>query len=258
MTVKLKEGESPIPAQRIVVVTGGSAGIGQACVIKLVESGHQVIALGRREPRLRELVARCGSDKVHALICDVRDRQSLRQALAGLPSLFSKLDTLINNAGLMLGHGVFEDLHDEDIDTMVATNCIGVLNATSALLSSLSESGRGHILNITSIASSYPYVGGHVYAGTKAFVEHFGACLRTELVDRHIKVTNLSPGRTETEFNIVRSHGISNEVEKGTAKTQSLTADDVARAVCWAISQPAHVNINSIEIVPSRQSLSFR
>lgn len=250
--------ESPSCAPRIVVVTGATSGIGQACVMQLAEAGHRVVALGRREPRLRELAARCEPGQVHSLACDVRERQALREALAALPAPFKNPDTLVNNAGLMLGHGRFEEADDEDIDTMVATNCMGVLHATSALLASLSASGRGHIINITSIAAHYPYVGGHVYAASKAFVEHFGACLRTELVDRHVKVTNLSPGRTDTEFNLVRAHGNAAAVAQGSAQVLPLAADDVARSVCWALAQPAHVNLNAIELVPSGQALSFR
>lgn len=250
--------ESPSCAPRTVVVTGATSGIGQACVMQLVDAGHRVVALGRRESRLRELAAQHGAGRVHGLACDVRDRGQLRQALASLAAPFLAPDTLVNNAGLMLGQGRFGDIDDEDVDTMVATNCMGVLNATSALLASLCESGRGHIINITSIAAHYPYVGGHVYAASKAFVEHFGACLRTELVDRHVKVTNLSPGRTDTEFNLVRAHGHAAAVAPGSAQVQPLAAEDVARSVCWALAQPAHVNVNAIELVPSGQALSFR
>lgn len=256
MKEKMNEGNTC--DRRTVVVTGATSGIGEACVTQLVAAGHRVIAVGRRASRLTELAARLAPGRVLSLACDVRDRSLLRQALASLTEPFAVPDALVNNAGLILGYGRFDEIEDEDIDTMVTTNCLGVLNTTSALLPSLSVSGRGHIVNVTSIAAHYPYAGGHVYAASKAFVEHFGACLRTELVERNIKVTNLSPGRTDTEFNLVRARGNAALSAQASSRVQPLDAADVARAICWVLDQPDHVNVNALELVPSRQTLSFR
>lgn len=167
-------------ASRVVWVTGASSGIGQACVATLVERGHRVVALGRRLDRLEALRDSLREGAVHAVACDVQDIEQVRRAHHDLPPAFAQVDTLINNAGLMLGTCTFDALAADAMHTMVMTNCMGVLHNTSVLLPSLKASGRGHIVNVTSIGAHYPYVTGHVYAATKAFVEHFGASLRPE------------------------------------------------------------------------------
>jgi NADP-dependent 3-hydroxy acid dehydrogenase YdfG len=240
------------------VVTGATSGIGEACVEQLVEAGHRVVAVGRRGVRLHELALRCTPGRVRGLTCDVRDRTALRDAISSLERPFNFPDALVNNAGLMLGHGRFDELGSEDAETMLMTNCLGVLNATAVLLASLAASGRGHIVNVTSIGARHPYAGGHVYAASKAFVEQFGACLRTELVDRRVKVTNVSPGRTDTEFDLVRARGDAALAARRGAYVEPLAAADVARAICWVLDQPDHASVNAMEIVPSWQPLSFR
>ena len=238
---------------RTVWVTGATTGIGRACVVKLVERGHRVIALGRRIDRLHDLQTSLQSSLVHVAVCDVMSLAQVRNTLHELPSEFSLVDTLINNAGLMLGTTTFDTTEPESMFTMVMTNCMGVLHNTSVLLPALRESGSGHIINVTSIAAYLPYKTGHVYAATKAFVEHFGANLRTEVASEGVRVTNVAPGRSNTEFQCVRT-GIQSDV----AGEGYLQAEDVAEAICWALEQPKHASINSIELVPARQALSFR
>ncbi|MBA3773010.1 MAG: SDR family NAD(P)-dependent oxidoreductase [Ramlibacter sp.] len=227
-------------------MTDATSGVGAACVAQLAGAGHHVIALGRCESRLRELAAPCPPGRVSTLISDLRDRSRLRASLASLPNPFSCPDTLINNAGLMLGQGRFDELSEEDAQAMITANCTGMLNATSALLDSLSASGRGHIVNVTSIAASHPYAGGHVYAASKAFVESFGDCLRVELVERRIKVTNVSPGGAGTGFNLVHTLGNRALSAQGGMQVAPLDDADVARAIGWALDQPDDVNVNAL------------
>ena len=243
---------------RTVWVTGATSGIGRACVARLAAAGHRVVASGRRQVRLAALADQYDAGRVWTVTCDVQDRRSMEQAFAALPEGFRQVDTLVNNAGLMLGLGTFVELRPDEMQTMVMTNCMGVLHATAVLLPTLRASGRGHLVNITSIASRYPYVTGHVYAATKAFVEHFGNNLRPEVVGWGMRVTNIAPGRVDTEFNLVRAGSDAGRAVPPAGAPQPLAADDVARAVCWALEQPAHVNVNSLELVPAQQSLSFR
>lgn len=245
-------------ASRVVWVTGASSGIGQACVATLVERGHRVVALGRRLDRLEALRDSLREGAVHAVACDVQDIEQVRRAHHDLPPAFAQVDTLINNAGLMLGTCTFDALAADAMRTMVMTNCMGVLHNTSVLLPSLKASGRGHIVNVTSIGAHYPYVTGHVYAATKAFVEHFGASLRPELAPEGVRVTNVAPGRSDTEFQSVRTGGACTGSSVSAGAVPALKADDVARTICWALEQPEHANVNAIELVPAGQALSFR
>ena len=244
------------PHARTVWVTGATSGIGRACVTALADRGHKVIALGRRAERLDELRAQLPEHTVHPVACDVQDLDQVAAAFGALPDEFSQVDALINNAGLMLGLGRFDVLSPSHMNDMLMTNCMGVMNNTSALLQSLRRSGRGQIVNITSIAAFYPYVTGHVYAATKAFVEHFGANLRTEISGEGIRVTNIAPGRTDTEFHQVRA-GADGQATFPTG-TPMLHPQDVADAVLWVLEQPARVCVQAIELVPAGQSLSFR
>lgn len=247
-----------VSASRIVWVTGATSGIGRACVAKLVIRGHRVVALGRRLERLQSLLEGLPDGAVHAVACDVQDIVQVQQVYRDLPPAFAPVDSLINNAGLMLGTGNFDTLAESAMRTMVMTNCMGVLHNTSVLLPSLKASARGHIVNVTSIGAHYPYVTGHVYAATKAFVEHFGASLRPELVSHGVRVTNVAPGRVETEFQLVRTGGSGASMASAGSAVPSLGANDVAEAICWALEQPAHANVNVIELVPAVQALSFR
>jgi NADP-dependent 3-hydroxy acid dehydrogenase YdfG len=241
--------------KRTVWVTGATSGIGRACVVKLVGRDHRVIALGRRLDRLQNLQASLQAHEVHVAVCDVQNLEQVRRTLHELPPEFAAVDTLINNAGLMLGTATFEETAPDAMSTMVMTNCMGVLHNTSVLLPALRASGRGHIVNVTSIAAHYPYITGHVYAATKAFVEHFGANLRTEIASEGVRVTNVAPGRSNTEFQRVRAGAQTTAHGEGVCQ---LEAEDVAEAICWALDQPKHANVNAIELVPARQSLSFR
>lgn len=237
-------------------MTGATSGIGEACVRLLAKTGHQVVALGRRAERLDLLCRSLDDCAIHPLVCDVQDREALERSFASLPKDFSQVDSLVNNAGLMLGTGPFETLTPAEMQTMVMTNCMGVLHNTAVLLPSLRVSGCGHILNVTSVAAFYPYITGHVYAATKAFVEHFGANLRTELAADGVRVTNIAPGRTNTNFNAVRAG--TSLAQPSLRDASALRAADVANAVIWALDQPQHVSVQAVELMPTGHSLSFR
>jgi NADP-dependent 3-hydroxy acid dehydrogenase YdfG len=242
--------------QRTVVVTGATSGIGRACVERLIAQGHRVIALGRRTERLEQIHQDTNSSHLLTRTCDVRYLKSVQETLASLPVDFQHIDSLINNAGLMLGLGEFITLDPLDAETMVITNCLGVIHASSVFMPSILTSGRGHVINISSIAARHAYVGGHVYAATKAFVEQFGESLRTEISHTGGRVTNISPGRTESEFSLVRAGcDISRLPSTSIPKLQP---EQVAETVCWVLGQPDGVCINTLELVPNGPSHSYK
>ncbi|OLS59456.1 SDR family NAD(P)-dependent oxidoreductase [Pseudomonas putida] len=240
-----------------VVVTGVTSGIGLACARILLKQGSNVIGIGRREERLNAL-----SDEFHgsfhAISCDVRDSQTLNERINELPEQFASIDKLVNGAGLLQGHGKLLDITDEHIQTMLDTNVHGLINVTRAVLPRLIASGRGHVVNLSSIGAHVHYQGGHVYAASKAFVEHFGRCLRTELVGSRVRLTTVAPGKTRSEFALVQNNGDQARADQVYSSLTPLEPEDVANAVVWALRQPTHVNINLIELTPADQELSYR
>lgn len=222
---------------------------------KFALNGHKVIAAGRRRERLDELAAELGS-AVLPVVMDVRDKSSIRNALAALPAQWQEIDVLINNAGLALG---IEPAHKASLDeweTMIATNCTGLVTITHALLPAMVARGRGTVINIGSVAGAYPYPGGNVYGATKAFVDQFTLNLRADLVGTGVRATNIAPGLCGgTEFSNVRlkDDAAAAKVYEGTVP---LTAVDIAETAYWIATLPPHVNINYIEMMPSCQGFS--
>jgi NADP-dependent 3-hydroxy acid dehydrogenase YdfG len=243
---------------KTIFITGASSGFGLATARALVASGAKVVATGRRGERLAELTKelRAAGDKIYPLVLDVRDRGAVNAAIAGLPLEFSKVDVLVNNAGLAIGLSTFEQQNVDDLQQMVDTNINGVLNCTHALLPAMIAQNSGHIVNISSIAGTYPYPGGNVYGATKAFVTQFSLNLRADLLGKNIRVTNIEPGMAETEFSVVRFKGDGKKADDIYAGMQPLHAEDIAEAIIWAITRPAHVNVNRIEIMPTQQAFS--
>jgi len=239
---------------KTIFITGATAGFGFACAKLFAENGAKVIATGRREDRLSALKQAAGA-AVHALTLDVRNKESVIKAVKELPADFSKIDILVNNAGLALGLNSYEKQSMDDIETMVDTNIKGVLNCTHALLPQMVERNSGHIVNLSSIAGTYPYPGGNVYGATKAFVTQFSLNLRADLLGKQIRVTNIEPGMCETEFSVVR-FGDKSKADSVYAGMTPLSADDIANTILWTITQPAHVNINRVEIMPVEQAFS--
>ncbi len=236
-----------------VLVTGATAGFGAAIARRFVNAGHRVIATGRRQDRLESLEAELG-DSVHTVRFDVSDRAAVEAAIANLPADFAGIDVLVNNAGLALGLDTADAANLDDWDTMVDTNIKGLGYCTRAVLPGMIERGRGHVINIGSVAASYPYPGGNAYGATKAFVRQFSLNLRADLLGKNVRVTCVEPGLAETEFSLVRFKGDSGKASTPYQDIDNLTADDIAECCFFAATLPAHVNVNTLEVMPTNQA----
>lgn len=238
---------------RTALVTGATAGIGEATVRALVASGWRCVATGRRAERLRALVDELGADKVHAAAFDVTDEAARDAALDALPEAFTGIDLLVNNAGLALGTSPAQESDLADWKTMIATNVTALVSLTHRLLPGLIER-KGAVINLSSVAANYPYPGGNVYGGTKAFVSQFTLGLRSDLHGTGVRVTAIEPGMVETEFTLVRTGGNRDAHEKLYGGAQPMTAADIAETVRWVAELPPHLNINTLELMPVSQS----
>ena len=242
---------------RTVFITGASSGFGAAAARRFAARGDRVIAAARRTERLRSLADELGPGILLPLTLDVRDRASVERVADSLPPDFAEVDILVNNAGLALG---LEPAAEADVDQweqMIETNCTGLVYMTRALLPQMVARGRGHVVNLGSVAGTYPYPGGNVYGATKAFVHQFSLNLRSDLHGTGVRVTSVEPGLSGgTEFSQVRFGGDRERAAAVYAGTQPLTADDVAAAIEWATSQPPHVNVNVIELMATSQSFA--
>ena len=240
----------------IVLVTGASSGFGAGIARKFVQTGHRVIAAARRTDRLAALAAELG-DRLLPVELDVTRQASIDGMLAALPTDWQAIDVLVNNAGLALGLEPAHEAHLEDWDTMIATNCQGLVHMTRALLPRMVARGSGTVINLGSVAGSYPYPGGNVYGATKAFVDQFTLNLRSDLVGTGVRATNIAPGMSGgTEFSNVRFKGDDAAAAKVYQGTVPLSSEDVAEAAYWVAMLPAHVNINHIEMMPVCQGFS--
>ena len=238
----------------IVLVTGATAGFGECITRRFIQQGHKVIATGRRQERLQELKDELG-DNLYIAQLDVRNRAAIEEMLASLPAEWSNIDILVNNAGLALGMEPAHKASIEDWETMIDTNNKGLVYMTRAVLPGMVERNHGHIINIGSTAGSWPYAGGNVYGATKAFVRQFSLNLRTDLHGTAVRVTDIEPGLVGgTEFSNVRFKGDDGKAEKTYQNTVALTPEDVSEAVWWVSTLPAHVNINTLEMMPVTQS----
>jgi 3-hydroxy acid dehydrogenase/malonic semialdehyde reductase len=241
---------------KIAFVTGASTGFGAAVARRFAAEGARVVASARRADKLKDLASELG-DHVLPLELDVRDRAAVQAAVDGLPAEFAAVDVLVNNAGLALG---LQPAHRADLDEwerMIETNCTGLVYCTRAVLPGMVERGTGHVINIGSVAGTYPYPGGNVYGATKAFVHQFSLNLRSDLHGTGVRVTNIEPGMVGgTEFSKVRFAGDSEKADAVYEGMQPLTAEDVAESVYWAAAQPPHVNVNTIELMPVAQSFA--
>jgi len=242
----------------IALVTGASAGFGDAICRRFVADGHRVIAAGRRAERLQALQAELGGpERCHVLPLDVRDRAATEAMVAGLPEAWREIDVCVNNAGLALGLEPADRADLADWDAMVDTNCKGLMYVTRACLPGMVARNRGHVINIGSTAGEFAYPGGNVYGATKAFVYQFSLNLRADLLGSLVRVTDVEPGMSSgTEFSTVRFHGDeakARAVYKDTL-TPALSAADVADAVAYVAGLPPHVNVNSIQLMPVCQA----
>jgi len=239
---------------KTILVTGATAGFGAAFARRFVKDGHRVIATGRRVERLQALAAELGENLL-PLPLDVTDAAAVAGFLATVPEAWRTIDVLVNNAGLALGLSPAWEAKLSDWDTMIATNVTGLVHVTRAILPGMVERDDGIILNLGSVAGEYPYPGGHVYGGSKAFVRQFSLNLRADLVGKNIRVTDIEPGMVGgSEFSAVRFGGDESKAAAVYAGTTSLNPDDIAETAAWLISLPPHMNINRIEMMPTCQA----
>lgn len=242
---------------QIALITGATSGFGAACARRFAAEGWRLILCGRRQERLDALRAELAlTAPVHAVPLDVRDETAVNATIAALPAEFAAIDLLVNNAGLALGLAPAQRCPMQDWQDMIDTNIKGLLYCTRAVLPGMVERNRGHVINIGSVAGNYPYPGGNVYGGTKAFVKQFSLNLRADLLGTSVRVTNVEPGMAETEFSLVRFKGDDHQADRVYAGVQPLQAEDVAEVVYWAATRPAHVNINRVEVMPVGQAFS--
>ncbi|HEX7801146.1 MAG TPA: SDR family NAD(P)-dependent oxidoreductase [Pseudoxanthomonas sp.] len=240
---------------KTVLITGATSGFGAAAVERFAGAGWRVIATGRRAERLQPLVDRFGADKVHAAAFDVRDEAAMEAALSALPEDFRGIDVLINNAGLALGTAPAQSASLPDWRTMIDTNITALVTLTHRLLPGLIER-KGAIINMSSVAASYPYPGGNTYGGSKAFVKQFSLGLRSDLHGTGVRVTSIEPGMAETEFTLVRTHGDQAASDKMYGGANPMTAEDIAEQLYYIATLPPHLNINRLEIMPVTQSFA--
>jgi serine 3-dehydrogenase len=236
---------------KTILITGATAGFGEAAARRFVAGGWNAIGTGRRGERLRNLQQELG-DAFLPLEIDMRDRESL-QTLAQLDPPWDGIDLLLNNAGLAPPTDALADAQWDRLETVIDTNITGLVALTRALLPTLIKR-RGQIINLSSVAATYPYKGGAVYGGTKAFVRQFSLDLRCDLAGTGVRVTSVEPGMAETEFTIVRTGGDKEASDKLYAGINPMTSKDLADLFWWLANLPAHLNINTVELMPVSQS----
>jgi serine 3-dehydrogenase (NADP+) len=236
---------------KTVLITGATAGFGRAAAKRFVDGGWRAIGTGRRGDRLRALQEELG-DAFLPLEIDMRDRAAL-DSLARLEAPWGDIDLLLNNAGLAPPTDPLPDTDWSRIGQVIDTNITGLVALTRALLPKLVER-KGQIINLSSVAATYPYKGGAVYAGTKAFVRQFSLDLRCDLAGTGVRVTSVEPGMAETEFTIVRTGGDKQASDKLYAGMDPMTSEDLADLFWWLANLPPHLNINAIELMPVTQS----
>jgi serine 3-dehydrogenase len=238
---------------KTVFITGASSGFGAASVRKFAAEGWQVVGTARREERLRELADEVGHDTFIYSAFDIRDEAALDAMIAGLPEAFRGIDVLMNNAGLALGTAPAQKANLSDWETMVEVNITSLIAVTHKLLPTLIER-KGVIVNLSSTASTYPYPGGNVYGGTKAFVRQFSLGLRSDLHGTGVRVASIEPGMAETEFTLVRTGGNQAASDALYQGAQPMTAEDIANSIYWIATLPPHMNVNRLELMPVSQS----
>jgi serine 3-dehydrogenase len=240
--------------KRTAFVTGATSGFGRAAAKTFIDAGWQVVGTGRRIERLDALQAELG-DAFLPLAFDLRDAAAMRVALDALPQRFRGIDLLLNNAGLAQGTKPAQSASLDDWRTMIDTNITALVTLTHALLPLLVER-KGAIVNVSSTAANYAYPGGNVYGGSKAFVSQFSLNLRADLHGTGVRVTALEPGMAETEFTLVRTHGDQAASDALYAGMHAMSAQDIADTILWIATLPPHLNVNRLEIMPTRQSFA--
>jgi NADP-dependent 3-hydroxy acid dehydrogenase YdfG len=244
----------PVSPRKTVLITGATAGFGAAAARRHARAGDQVVVTGRRRDRLDSLQRELG-EVCHAIEADVRDQLAMAEAIAALPSAFAEIDVLVNNAGIGAGIGLAQEVSLQAWNDTVDTNVRGMLGITHAVLPGMLRRNRGHILMLGSTAAHYPQAGGNVYGGTKAFLHQFALGLRCDLLGSNVRVSCLEPGLCTTDFTATR---LGSE-EAGRAYYQGLeapSAEEIAEIMYWLTSLPDHINVNVLEVMPTRQALA--
>ena len=240
---------------RVVFITGATSGIGAACAHAFASRGARVVLSGRKLAALTE-IARELAVPTHVAVLDVRDRGAVNACVDSLPTEFAGVTHLVNNAGLALGIGPAQAADVDDWETMIDTNCKGLVYCTRAILPIMVARDRGHVFNIGSVAGTYPYPGGNVYGATKAFVHQFSLNLRADLLGTRVRVTSIEPGMAETNFSVTRFGGDSAKAAEVYRDMQPMSADDIAELVVFCADRPAHLNVNRLEVMPVAQAFS--
>lgn len=240
-------------SNKIIFITGASAGIGEACARKFAAEKARLILSARRRDRL-EAVARSLGTECYLMELDVRDRRSVDNSVAGLPKEWQEIDVLVNNAGLSRGLDRIHEGLVEDWEEMIDTNIKGLLYVSRAVVPGMVGRGRGHIINVGSIAGHEVYPRGNVYCATKHAVDALTKGMRLDLVETPVRVSTIDPGMVETEFSQVRFHGDTDRAKKVYHGVTPLTGDDVAEAVVWIASRPAHVTVAEVILIPTDQA----
>ena len=240
---------------KTILITGGTSGFGRAAVERFHGAGWRVVTTGRRADRLDALADALGRERLHTAAFDIRDEAAMPAALDALPEDFRAIDVLVNNAGLALGTAPAQRADLAQWKQMIDTNVTALATLTHALLPTLIER-RGAILNVSSVAATYPYPGGNVYGGTKAFVSQFSLGLRSDLHGTGVRVTSIEPGMAETEFTLVRTRGDQAASDTLYQGADPILPGDIAETLFWIASLPPHLNINRIEVMPVRQSFA--
>ncbi|MDA0882566.1 MAG: SDR family oxidoreductase [Bacteroidetes bacterium] len=245
--------------KKTVLITGATAGFGEACARTFAKENWRIIITGRRGDRLRKLQNELEAEyqsKIQCLNFDVRNEQEVNEAIETLPPEWENIDVLINNAGLAVGKGAFDEGLSDDWNRMIDTNVKGLMFVTKALLPYLKKSSAAHIVNIGSIAGKEVYPGGNVYCASKHAVDALTKAMRIDLLPYGIKVSQIAPGAAETEFSLVRFKGDEDKAKAVYQGFDALQAEDIAETVWFVVSRPDHVCLNDIIIMPKAQANS--
>ncbi len=242
---------------KTILITGATAGIGEATAILFAKNGYDIIITGRRQERLKSLETKLSKDygiNILSLTFDVRKYDEVEKALNYLPETFQNIDILVNNAGLASGFGPLDQGNPEDWDKMIDTNVKGLLYVSKIIMPLMIKRKQGHIINVASIAGKEVYLNGNVYCASKHAVDALSKAMRIDLLPHNIKVTNIAPGMVETEFSLVRYKGDKKSADNVYRGLEPLHAKDIAEVIYFATTRPTHVNLNDIVIMPTVQA----
>jgi NADP-dependent 3-hydroxy acid dehydrogenase YdfG len=242
---------------KVVFVTGASSGIGAATALAFADEGARLLLAARRADKLSEVASSAlhgGAQAVHTISLDVRDRKAVQQAIDTLPAEWAPIDVLVNNAGLSRGLEKLYVGNPDDWDEMIDTNVKGLLYVTRAVVPGMVERGRGHVVNLGSVAGEITYPNGAVYCASKAAERAINDGLREDVLGTPIRVTSVDPGMVETDFSLVRFHGDADRAAKVYKGVKPLTAEDIAEVIVWTVKRPDHVNIARVVLTPVQQA----